>query len=487
MTWLRKNGWLLGFWLMAFLVTWLVREHVFFWDTVQLGSKHAHWYDNHDFRFLLLPEEFDSGHPPTFGMYLALMWRWFGKSLTVSHFAMLPFLIGIIFFLWKIGIQLTNRKFAPFILLLAFADPVLAAQSLLVSPDVVLVCFFLMGVWSVFTNRTGWKVIAALGLAMISMRGMMTVVVLFLFDWLACRELKSVFHLKIIFQKVLPYVPAGLFGLAFLIWHDRQTGWIGYHPDSPWTPSFERVDFLGFARNIAVLGWRMLDFGRVFVWLVIGAILLVKWRTRQLQKLWQDEKMRQLIGLFFLTLLVLTPSLLLYKGLSAHRYLLPIFLSLSLIFFVLVFRHLQHKKYRLLAFSIAFVGLLTGNFWIYPDNISQGWDSTLAHLPYYDLRSRMLDSIKSERIPLDSIGTAFPEIGAFTYRDLSGREVGFARKDFKRQSYILYSNVMNDFSDVELDRLRENWTVVREFRQRGVRLTLYKNNFNTKEANVPHR
>jgi len=480
MTSLRENGWLIGGWIMAFLATWLVRDHVFFWDTVQLGSKHAHWYYENDFHTLLLPEQFDSGHPPVFGMYLAVLWQWFGKSLPVSHFAMLPFLFGIIFFLWKIGAKLTNRKFAPFLLLLAFADPVLAAQSLLASPDVALVCFFLMGVWGIFTRQNGWKVLAALGLAMISMRGMMTVVVLFLFDWLAYRESKPLLQMKTIFQKVLPYVPAGLFGLAFLIWHYRQTGWIGYHPDSPWTPSFERVDLPGFAKNIAVLGWRLLDFGRVFVWLVIGGTLLYLWRAKQVKKLWQNKQMRRLVGLFLLALLVLTPSLLLYKGLSAHRYLLPVFLSLTLIAFVLIFKHLQSKRIRLLAFGIAFIGLLTGNSWIYPDKISQGWDSTLAHLPYYDLRAQMLDYIESERIPLDAVGTAFPEIGALKYRDLSGRETGFAPKDLQRQSYILYSNVMNDYSDAEIDSLKQNWTLVQEFSQWGVRVALYKNNFSTK-------
>ncbi len=474
MTWLRKNGWLPGFWLIAFVATWLVRDHVFFWDTVQLGSKHAHWYDDHGFRSLLLPEEFDSGHPPTFGIYLALLWQWFGKSLMVSHLAMLPFLLGIVFFLWKIGTHLTERRFAPFLLLLAFADPTLAAQALLVSPDVVLVCFFLMGLYGVLTQHNTLKVLAALGLAMISMRGMMVVVVLFLFDWLACRESKPVLNFKVIFQKTLPYVPAGLFGLAFLIWHYRQAGWIGYHADSPWTPSFERVDLAGFAKNIAILGWRLLDFGRIFIWLIISAILFVKWRNKQLQSLWQDQRVRQLTWLLGIALLVLTPSLLLHKGLSAHRYLLPVFLMLTSMAFVLIFKHLQHKKLRLLAFGVAFTGLLTGNFWIYPDKIAQGWDATLAHLPYYELRAKMLDYIQSEHIPLDSIGTAFPEIGSITYRDLSDRTEGFAAKNLPQQSYILYSNVMNDFTDAEIDSLREHWTLERQFRKWGVRVELYK-------------
>lgn len=507
MNWLREHRWLLIFWGLAVLATWLVRHHVFFWDTIQLGSKHAHWYYENHFKYLLLPPEIDSGHPPTFGMYLAATWQIFGKSLTVSHFAILPFLIGIIYFLLQIGKYLVKRNQAPLLLLLCIVDPTLAAQSLLVSPDVALVCFFLMGLHAEFQNKNWLKSLAALGLAMISMRGMMVVIVLFLFEILnhiinnqkapitddsvtdlsadgaplargvrgvQRKQIKILNIFRLLINKVLPYIPAGLFGLAFLIWHYRQTGWIGYHPDSPWAPSFERVDAPGFIKNIAVLGWRVLEFGRVFVWIALIIIILQIRKNKQLNKLWQDKKVRQMVLLLIISTLILTPSLLLHRGLSAQRYLLPIYLALNFLSFTLIFNYLQNKNVRNIIFGIVFLGLLTGNLWVYPDKISQGWDATLAHLPYYKLRSQMLKYIENQNIPPEDIGTAFPEIGAFKYKDLSDRTEGFAAKDLQTQHYILYSNIMNDFSDAEIDRLREEWKVVKRLESQGIEMILYQ-------------
>ena len=58
---------------IASIMTWHVSSHIFFWDTVQLGAKHGiHFYETR-FAEILLPDTFDSGHVPIFGMYLALM------------------------------------------------------------------------------------------------------------------------------------------------------------------------------------------------------------------------------------------------------------------------------------------------------------------------------------------------------------------------------------------------------------------------------
>ncbi|MBK7873786.1 MAG: hypothetical protein IPJ74_25570 [Saprospiraceae bacterium] len=465
---IKLNKWLLLYWLIAIITLWLVRNHVFFWDTVQLGSKHAHWYYENNFKYLLLPEEIDSGHPPIFGMYLATLWKIFGKSLTVSHFAMLPFVLGIIYFLLQIGKYLVNEKYAPLLVLLNLLDPTLAAQCLLISPDVILVCFFLMGLYAVLEQKNWLKTLAMLGLAMISMRGMMVVMILFLLEiTISSNSWQNLLRISI--QKVKYYIPAGLFTLAFLIIHYQQAGWIGYHPDSPWSPSFARVDAKGFFKNIAVLGWRILEFGRIFIWIILIIILLQK----KFQDWWQDATFRSLFSLFIFSILLLTPSLLLHQGLSAQRYLLPIYLSLTFLVFYLIFNYLQYKKNRSIAFMIAFVGLSTGNLWIYPDKISQGWDATLAHLPYYQLRTQMLDFIEQQGIPPDSIGTAFPEIGPFKFKDLSDRTEGFVEKDLQKQDYILYSNVMNDFSDAEIDKLQKNWTLIKQLKKRGIRAELY--------------
>ncbi len=413
--------------------------------------------------------DIDSGHPPTFGLYLAALWSLFGKSLVVSHFAMLPFLFGILFFLWQIGKLIAGERNAVFLVLLGIADPTLAAQGILISPDIVLACFFLMAVYAIFEDQKLLKTLALLGLALISMRGMMTVAALFLFE-IAIQHKNQIPFLQKWWAIALPYFPAGLFGIVFLSWHYIQTGWIGYHPDSPWAPSFDGVGIVGFIKNIAVLGWRLLDFGRIFLWLFL---IFVLFRRSAVQFSRRHPSIPLLFKLLFACFLALTPTLLMYQALSAHRYLLPIYLSLSILAFALLFTTFQERKTAVFYTLLMVLGLASGNFWVYPDKIAQGWDASLAHLPYYKVRSDMLAYLQQQSIPLEAIGTAFPEIGALQFRDLSDRLEGFAEKDLVAQPYILYSNIMNDFSDEEIDQLKQHWTPLKTYARHGIFMTLY--------------
>lgn len=453
--------------LLIILATFLVRHHVFFWDTIQLGAKHAHWYYDNNFRSLLLPDKIDSGHPPAFGMYLALIWKLFGKSLAVSHFAMLPFLLGIALLLFRIGDHFGGPEKSWMLALLAVADPVLAGQAVLVSPDIVLCCLFLLVLYGILCRQSGAQILGALGLAAISTRGMMAVVALYLFGLILNWKKNWLTPVR----QALPYLPAGLLALVFLAYHYQQKGWIGYHEAMPWAPGFERVDMQGLLKNIAVLGWRMLDYGRLFIWLALGWLACRLWKGGDLLA---NEKIQQAFWLLLICLPLLSITALVYKGLHGHRYLLPVFLSLSILCYTLLVHTPLTAHARRLLFGAAFAGLLTGNLWIYPDSISQGWDSTLAHLPYYSLRQKMLGYLEEQGIPLEAVGTAFPEIGPLKFRDANDEERGMKEKDLARDSFIFYSNVMNDFGDAEILRLRKEWRVEKEWEKRGVRVVLYR-------------
>lgn len=492
---LRDSGPLIGCFLLVVGAVWLAQQHTFFWDTVQLGAKHADFFYTTDFSQLLLPQELDSGHPPLFGLYLAGCWRLFGATLPVSHWAMLPFLWGIVALLFALARHFGSEKTAWWLPLLVAADPVMAAQSVLVSPDVVLVFFFLLTLWSVLKQKPVIQAIALAGLALISMRGMMTAAMLFVWQFLffscepraASCELGSskpplTQWMRLLLKQALVFLPGALLAGGWLLWHYRQTGWIGYHPDSPWAPSFERVGEGGVARNGVILIWRLLDFGRIFMW---AGLLFLLWQHRPLRAVFQNKIQQQAAGLLLLALLFLTPTLLLYKALSAHRYLLPVFLALTVWLYALA---AQSPKHGLKVVVVSALLLFGGNFWVYPQHIAQGWDATLAHWPYYELRRQVLDFIEQEDLPLDSIGTAFPEIGPLHYRDLGGfmdaardgisrrhRQLqhGFKTKDLDSDPYILWSNVMNDFSDAERAALQQDWQPLRRWKKGAVEMVLY--------------
>lgn len=453
----------------------LMQYTPFFWDTIQLGSKHAHWYYEQQFQSVLLPPEIDSGHPPFFGMYLAAMWTLFGKSLAVSHWAMLPFVWGIILLLFPIG-QYFSKSWGWVFPFLALANPVLLTQMLLISPDAVLACGFLLGLYGILYQRLSAKTIGAILLAIISTRGMMVVVILFLFEGYqrffasANSSIKKRGLLPFV-KWLAPYVPAGLIASAFLLYHYLETGWIGYHAGSEWAPSFEQAGFRQILKNTALLAWRSLDFGMVFVWLALG---LAAWRIWRKRLAFDTSKLRAAAIIFGLCTLLLSLPFLLYAQLHQHRYLLPIMIALQLLAFSLITNSALQRPWKIGLLLLMTLGPISGHFWVYPYQIAQGWDSSLAHLPYYRLKAKMIDYLDEQDIPLQEVGTAFPEIGPQYYKDLSGRQSGFAPKDLTKQRYILYSNVMNDFTDGEREELREDWELLHKLQSGGVRMMLYQ-------------
>lgn len=177
-------------------VTWAVRGHFFFWDTVQLASQHADFFYQNNFSTFLLPDEMDSGHPPTFGFYLAVVWKMMCKSLKISHLAMLPILFGIVWQAWRVGEKLLGEGWAYLFLLLLVVNPVVASQCVLVSPDVALIFFFLFALNAIFREKKIGLSIALLGLAAVSMRGMMVVSALFLFQILSTNNFTKVLNFR---------------------------------------------------------------------------------------------------------------------------------------------------------------------------------------------------------------------------------------------------------------------------------------------------
>ncbi len=468
----KKQYWqLLPFYGIAIFATWWVNDHTFFWDTIQLGSKHAHWYFENKFNYVLLPNELDSGHPPTFGMYLAALWMLFGKSLWISHLALLPFTLVTIWLVHQIGTHFLGAQKGVYLLLLLFVEPTFAAQSLLVSPDVILFSFFVLGLYSILKAPSNTLLLTAtLGLVLISLRGMMVVALLFFIQIFDTNKNTKI-EISTFIKSGLIFIPSVLLAITFLIYHYSQTGWIGYHESSPWVASFERVNGMGFLKNIALLCWRFLDFGRIFIIFTIFYNLFHIVKNKS--SLSAPITLKQLIIINLLALFILCPTLLIYKGLLGHRYLLPIYFLQLLLCSYLIFNHTAKNQIKWF-YSLVFIGLLTGNLWIYPKKIAQGWDSTLAHLPYYELREKMMYYIQEQSIPIEEIGTRFPEIGRLKYKDLSTMEQGMMSADLKKDKYILYATIMNDFTDEEIDILEKEWNIKKIFKKNRIEIILYE-------------
>lgn len=463
--------------------TFSIQSHPFFWDTVQLASKQAHHFFENGLQWTPLPPEIDSGHPPVFGYYLALVWSIAGKTLPVSHWAMFPFLCGITWMLYRIGSAVSGPEWAGWLILLAFSDPVLAGQSALVSPDIVLIFCFLSAVHGLYNHRLIWTMLGVLGLCAVSMRGMMTAGALFL--WQAIAHWRPGCFFKPPRFSWLAFFPGFAFGLWFLVWHFQATGWAAYHSESPWAPAFEPAKGIGIFRNLLIIGWRWTDFGRIFEWILLGTLLLgygfregrQPTGTKSAKNNWFGRHFKEggtILLLFICLVFFLTPSAVLYKILSAHRYFMPLFLIFHLILIQqIVQANLTMFRKRILIIITA-AGLFGGNFWIYPRGISMDWDATLAHLPYHRLRSEMIEFMEQRNIDFQSVGTMFPNINTGENLLLNGDNRKFAEKDFSQNKYILASNIFNDFSEADYQTLERDWSLIKISQKGGIWLKLYK-------------
>ena len=478
-------------WLLVMTLVVATAGLPFFWDTLQLASRHAHFFYEHGFSSLFLPNDMDSGHIPAFGMYLALIWLVFGKTMLVSHLAMAPFIVTTLFFTRRLAGRLFPGRYAWLATLVLIADATLLAQFTLVSPDIWIACFFTMALWAFLDKKSGLQALAFTGLALTSMRGMMIVAAFFvtraiLLFFPGSAEKPDSFssrhgsgkspisnYIMILLRDIPFYLPAALLVILYLGFHYLRSGWIGYHPDMPWYEHFARVNFSGFLRNILIFGWRLADQGRLFFWMVGAGILTYGWRNK-----WKTTgDGRLLIVLSLVLTAVFSYSALTYRNLAGHRYFIPLFLMIALTVIYHLFIFVSGKKRLLLILLFLLAGELSGNFWVYPDSIAKGWDASLAYLPYQHLRREMNRFLGEKGIPPEAIGTSFPNNVAFEYIDLSedNRSFGTAGEEGREFDYLLWSNVFNDFPEELKETAEQGWRVVRELRLVQVRMVLYEN------------
>ena len=221
-------------------------------------------------------------------------------------------------------------------------------------------------------------------------------------------------------------------------------------------------------RNIGLVGWRLIDFGRVGLWLVFLGILINSVKKKTLY----DPFFRNIFFVALFQLMVIFPLVIIYKNPFGHRYFLPVIISVAII---VTYWVLKYSRLKYVLFSLIFLVLLSGYFWIYPLKIAQGWDATPAHWPYFTVRKEMMLKIKKSDIPFNEIGTFFPNTRSTKYIDLKDNGIDMKDADLGSDQYILYSNIYN-VDDIFIDELfdRSGWEPYIETRRGRVFMTLFR-------------
>ncbi len=436
--------------LYSLLVVWSLQDP-FFWDTIQLASKHAHFYFSNNLELAFLPDEYNSGHIPAFGYYLACIWIIFGKTLLSSHLAVLPF---VFLFVESAFHLLTERKgqhsllyYLPF-----FFDPTWIAQITLVSPDIVLVAGLFTMLAGIASSSKLRLYLGSLLLVLVSIRGIVCFGVL---------GLLYLYETKDLFKTTKVLLPAILLVILYYALHFYSKDWVGVHAASPWKQSISFISFSDVFRNSGLMFWRLFDFGRV-IWLIPLLFFIYTFK----KVVFLRETIVFLIAFALLTL----P----FVGLTAHRYYLPV-IMLGLLTFCayLANAHISNSLRRVIL-SLVLLGQLAGHFLQYPRFVAQGWDSSLRYKPYHELVKNMEYYIDDNTIDCDRVGSVFPLKGKRSFRTLEDNQCEYASLDLSENDYVIYSNIMNDFSESDYKQLEETWSVGFQQRKRGIEVVVFE-------------
>lgn len=445
----------------------------FFSDNILQSSAVAHFYYKTHFTQFILPDNLDAGHPPFFGMLLAVCWKLFGKHLWVGHIMMLPFAWGIVWQTYRLVSKFVSEKWQWLAMAFVLADASILSQCTQVSPDVGMLFFLLLGINAVLKQENTILTLAGVGILLFNIRGIVLASELFFF-YIAYNY---VMFKRVDYRKVIAcFLPVFLLGVAYYGYHFYEKGWIRYHESSSWETEVKISSFKMVLYKFGIAIWRLIDFGRIGLWILLAYLVFLLFGKRQMS-FFADKKLNVLC-LILISNLVIIVLLIFSSEFLGHRYLMGINVSVSLLATYLLFEKAEWKESSKFLLGVGIISfLIIGNFFIYPRSISKGWDCTLAHIPYFNLKREMIKFIESRpEIRINEIGSDFPNDMPIYLSELNNDTSNFPTKDFSKQRYILYSNVYNGFTDNELLELDNQWHVVKKMSSGMIEMVLYKKN-----------
>lgn len=443
-------------------------KNPFYWDNIVQTSVPANWYYETNFKFFYLPDDIATGHPTFVGMYFALLWKIFGRSLTVCHFGMLPFVFGLLlqirYFLTTL--KITDRLTVSMLMGFIIVDATFLSQLSLITFDIIQLFFFFLCINLILTNKNKSFTLCYIILILISLRASIMAGGIFIFN-----VLYDYFCLskKIKVKDYLKYIP-GVFSLfLFLLLFRINKGWVIHNTVSKeWESSGEFASFYGMIWNTLIFIWRLIDFGRIGIFIVFLFFLFKSISIRKIQ----DNTLKILFLIIISQFILFFPILITSQIPFGHRYLLPIIVPAIIL---TVYWILNYTKFPQLWLTSIFVLLFSGHFWLYPMGVSEGWDATTIHWNYFRVSEKMYSYIEDNNIQNNEIGTFFPNNNSryLTHIEEDKNDI-YGGIPFQNE-YVLYSNAFN-VNPAVLDSLfskDSNWKLLKKYTQNRIFIGLY--------------
>lgn len=319
--------------LVVTIMSLLCRDIPFFWDSSFFCAGAQELY-NQGFSNLILNINTDTGGFPMYPLWMAICWTIAGKSLLVSHLAMLPWLIIVVYQVNVFAKRWISPDMLKWALLLVLLDPTFATQSVLMAYDLILCAFFLLALNALLSGKKWLFIIMTTMMLLSSVRGILLLAAVAIIHFLVVKILqRNPFKGKGFFV----YIPAVIIWLMWMCWHYYQTGWFMVSPVREANHESLNQPIMMLRQGLYIC-WKAFDFGRIcsVVFIVIMAIFfgIKKSLNRELKFLF----------LMILTLLIV-PAVTMAPLANpvGHRYVLSFIILLPLVFLSFV-SALQNKK-----------------------------------------------------------------------------------------------------------------------------------------------
>jgi len=447
----------------------LLRDIYFFWDNMAIISKSALFLYDNNFASFALPLGMTDDNLLSVTI-LAFLWKIFGCNFLVTHIIFGIVGVTIIFQIYKLcSFFVKDSKILPFIFLLVISDTALVTQTLIIASDPLMLLFGFMSVNFMLRKKLLSFAISLFFLAQMRTRGLDLCIGIGLAYFIIILKENNC---KNFFQNLLtaikPFIPAILgYVCLYFIHGSIFDTWSIYREDPAWSEHKNIVGFKNFIKNVATLGRWFLDYGRIFIYIAFAFLFFKfgykKLFTENLSKLWI------LFAASFLLILIVTLP---FTNPFGVRYFIFQYIIIALIIGILIFDLLPHKTAKIICVCLI-IGLWSGHFWRHPEKLSKAWDTTLAHIPYYELRKNMLNFLDENGIEYSETSSFFPASSSGKYIELNNDERTFAKFDLEANNYIMYSNIAN-WSDEDIDEVKK-YTLIKEFKRGAVFIRLYKN------------
>ena len=431
---------------LAFVVNYFSWNKPFFWDSL-LTSSVTQFYFEHGFGNLILPNALDADHPPFFYVYVVVFYKLFGLNLLAAHLSMLlPSLLGLFAFVKILQHLNFSYKLQTFTILGYFSIPAILTQHTLVSYDLMLSSLYLFCIYCILFERKILLSIIAICICSVAARGLFFMLSLFFIYYLYNRNLK---------KSILIFLPALLLFGIWMIYHTLFTQHF-ITLENNWSEHRKLVNLRGLTMNLIALARVLFDFGIVLLFII------------QIFQFYITKKISRLQLFWIIPFIVFAGGFVFLSNPIGHRYFLVvyIFLLISSIYFL-------NKQYKKWLWILCLLPL--GHFQIYGNRISNGWDCTLEYLSFISLKNDFDKYIKSANIDNLNLGTVFPMNLSERQYYLSGDSssmVNIHGKNIDDYSFILYSNIGNDFSNNQLDRMQQ-YQIVKSEKRGRVTMILY--------------